>query len=111
MQGRANAALSAVTGAAQMASIAAGAGLISVFGYRSMYLVMACTALACAVVASLGRVSRPEIIKSVADDDEADATGATEESAEPELSDAVARIAEQNLVIPASAIAAPEISR
>lgn len=93
MQGRANAALGSVSGAAQTASIAAGAGLIGVFGYRPMYLLMACTALLCAAAASIGRVRRPDVVKSVADHDE--------DENEHALAAAV----------PANAVPEPEISR
>ena len=93
MQGRANAALGSVSGAAQTASIAAGAGLIGVFGYRPMYLLMACTALLCAAAAGIGRVRRPDVVKSVADHDEG------------ENEHALAA------VVPANAVPEPEISR
>lgn len=71
MQGRANAALSSLTGAAQTVSIAFGAALIGALGYRFMYLLIACTALLCAASMAVGRVVRPEVVKSVADRDEA----------------------------------------
>ena len=67
MQGRANAAVSSVTGAAQAASIAAGAALIGVLGYQLMYLIMAGTALLCAASVLLGRVPSPDVADSVAD--------------------------------------------
>lgn len=97
MQGRASAALGAVTGAAQTASIAAGAGLIGVFGYRPMYVLMACTALLCAVAANVGRVRRPEVVRSVADEDGTDQDAATDQNID-------------ELVLPANAVPASEIS-
>ncbi len=107
MQGRANAALGAVTGAAQTASIAAGAALIGMFGYRPMYLVMACTALACAVAANVGRVRRPEVVKSVADADQ----DATDQDAATDQDSVAAAIEDQHLILSANAIPASEISR
>lgn len=121
MQGRANAALGAVTGAAQTASIAAGAALINEFGYRSMYLLMACVSLACAAIAALGRVSRPEVVKSVADDEETDDTTAAAGIGHTDAPAVLASFGEQHsidqhsidqdLVVPAGVATAPEISR
>ncbi|MFV2098687.1 MFS transporter [Micromonospora sp. LOL_014] len=71
MQGRVNAAVSSVTGTAQAVSIAVGAALIGVLGYHAMYLIMAATAVLCAVSLLAGRVARPEVAPSVADDDSA----------------------------------------
>jgi MFS family permease len=70
MQGRANAAVSSVTGVAQAASIAVGAALIGVLGYQVMYLAMAGAAVACAASMFVGRVATPEVAKSVADEPE-----------------------------------------
>ncbi len=88
MQGRANAALSAITGAAQTASIAAGAALIGVLGYRFMYVLMAGTALVCAVSIGLSRTVQPAVEKSVADERE------EAEQEEPEEAEAEADGAE-----------------
>ena len=70
MQGRANAALSMITGGAQTASLAAGAALIGVLGYRFMYVLMACVAVLCAAAIGLRPTAQPEIAKSIADEDE-----------------------------------------
>jgi MFS family permease len=80
MQGRANAAVSSLTGGIQAASIAVGAALIGFLGYQVMYLIMACTAVVCAASVVLSRVVKPEVVKSVADDDEPEpaAVGAPE---------------------------------
>jgi MFS family permease len=81
MQGRANAAVSSVTGAAQAGSIAVGAALIGVLGYQVMYLAMACTAALCAASMLLRRVPQPEIVRSVADQDGAGQDGAGQDPA------------------------------
>jgi MFS family permease len=73
MQGRANAAVSSVTGAAQAASIAVGAALIGVLGHQVMYLLMAGAAVLCAASMFVGRVATPEVAKSIADEETADA--------------------------------------
>ena len=67
MQGRANAAVSCVTGAVQAVSIAAGAALIGLLGHQAMYVLMAATAVLCAAAIVLGRPPRPEVTASVAD--------------------------------------------
>ncbi|SFD53176.1 MFS transporter [Streptomyces aidingensis] len=69
MQGRVNAAFGSVTEAAQAMSIAAGAALIGVIDYRVMYLVMAGTAVVCAVSNLAARPPVPEVATSVADTD------------------------------------------
>ena len=71
MQGRANAAVGSVTGVAQTMSIAAGVALIGVLGYQVMYLVVACTAALCASSMLVGRVAQPDVVKSLADEDDA----------------------------------------
>lgn len=88
LQGRANAAVSSVTGAAQAVSIAAGAALIGVLGYQVMYLLMAATAVVCAASMLVGRVSRPEVAKSVADEDDTEPSevDSPEPAPQPEIS-------------------------
>lgn len=90
MQGRANAALNTVMGALQTASIAVGAALVGVLGFRVMYLAMAATGVLCAVALLPGRNNRPEVEKSVADEEEDEdglgeqAAAVAEFAAEPE---------------------------
>jgi MFS family permease len=88
MQGRVNAAVSSVTGGAQALSIAAGAALIGVLGYQAMYLVTAATAVLCSASLLLGRVPKPEIAKSVADDapDPETSRSVADDAADPETS-------------------------
>lgn len=75
MQGRANAAVGSVTGAAQTLSIAAGVVLIGVLGHQVMYLATACAAVLCAAWLLMGRVAQPEVVKSLADGDDGDDDG------------------------------------
>lgn len=67
LQGRVNAAVSTVSGAAQTASIAAGAVLIGIVDYRIMYLLMAVAALAAAMSVTVRPVPIPDVVPSVAD--------------------------------------------
>lgn len=76
IQGRANAAVGTVTGAAQTISIAVGVALIGVLGHQVMYLAVACTAVLCAGWLFVGRIAQPEVVKSLADEDAADQNGA-----------------------------------
>lgn len=75
MQGRANAAVGSVTGLAQTMSIAAGVALIAALGYQVMYLAVACTAVLCAGSMLVGHLTQPDVVKSLADEDSADAAG------------------------------------
>lgn len=67
LQGRVNAAVSTVSGAAQTASIAAGAVLVGIVDYRIMYLLMAAAALAAAMSVTVRPVPIPDVVPSVAD--------------------------------------------